>query len=184
MMNIQNLGLTESVGYKFNDSVCAELCLKLWFESDWHFYNITESKQLSRNKVLNNHFLKSVQKQPYRDVFRNFAIFTRKDLCWSPFGPATLLRRLQHRCFPVNIENFLRTAFFIEHLRRLLLSALKSNGTVMGICRPSLLNQEHKLGRFLWRRFTDLLKVEIINIKRSRFNTFLLINLQKKTCPK
>ena len=30
-------------------------------------------------------------------------------------------KRLQHRCFPVNIEQFLRTAFFIEHLWWLLL---------------------------------------------------------------
>ena len=26
-------------------------------------------------------------------------------------------KRLQHSCFPVNIAKFLRTAFFIEHLR-------------------------------------------------------------------
>ena len=26
-------------------------------------------------------------------------------------------KRLQHRCFPANIAKFLRTAFFIEHLR-------------------------------------------------------------------
>ena len=30
-------------------------------------------------------------------------------------------KRLQHRCFPVNISKFLRTAFFVEHLRWLLL---------------------------------------------------------------
>ena len=31
--------------------------------------------------------------------------------------PTTLLKkRLQHRCFPVNIAKFLRTSFFIEHL--------------------------------------------------------------------
>ena len=35
------------------------------------------------------------------DVFKNFAIFTGKRLCW----------RLQHRSFPVNIAKFLRTAF-------------------------------------------------------------------------
>ena len=29
--------------------------------------------------------------------------------------------RLQHRCFPVNIAKFLRTAFFTEHLRWLFL---------------------------------------------------------------
>ena len=40
-------------------------------------------------------------------------------------GPrlATLLKkRLQHRCFPVNIIKLLRTAFSIEHLWWLLLS--------------------------------------------------------------
>ena len=31
--------------------------------------------------------------------------------------PSTLLKkRLWHRCFPVNFENFLRTPFFTEHL--------------------------------------------------------------------
>ena len=30
-------------------------------------------------------------------------------------------KRLQHRCFPVNIAKFLRTAFFVKHLRRLFL---------------------------------------------------------------
>ena len=28
---------------KFKDNICPELCLKPWFESDWHFYNIPES---------------------------------------------------------------------------------------------------------------------------------------------
>ena len=36
--------------------------------------------------------------------------------------PATLLKkRLWHRCFPVNFVKFLRTPFFMEHLRWLLL---------------------------------------------------------------
>ena len=43
MMNIQNLGSKESIGFKFKDSICAKLCLKLWFESDWYFCNVTES---------------------------------------------------------------------------------------------------------------------------------------------
>ena len=33
-----------------------------------------------------------------------------------------IFKRLQHRCFPVNFFRILRTAFFIEHLRRLLLN--------------------------------------------------------------
>ena len=65
MMNLQDLGSKESLGVKFKCGTFAELCLKLWFESFWYFY-ITESgwfwKRLSRNKVPNNHFLKSVWK--------------------------------------------------------------------------------------------------------------------------
>ena len=33
-------------------------------------------------------------------------------------------KRLQHRCFPLNIAKFLKTAFFIEHLYWLLLFML------------------------------------------------------------
>ena len=33
-------------------------------------------------------------------------------------------KRLQHRCFPVNIAKFLRTSFFINHLRLLVLQIL------------------------------------------------------------
>ena len=65
MMNLRNLGSKESLGVEFKCAIFAELCLKLWFESDWYF-DITESgwfwKRLSRNKVPNNHFLKSVWK--------------------------------------------------------------------------------------------------------------------------
>ena len=64
MMNVQNLGSKESLQVKFNDGIWAELCLKLWFESNWYFCNIAESecfwKQPCRNKVQKNHFLKSV----------------------------------------------------------------------------------------------------------------------------
>ena len=60
---------------KYKDDISVELCLKLWFESDWYFYNINESgwfsKRLFRNKVPNNHFAKSIQKQPYADVLLN-----------------------------------------------------------------------------------------------------------------
>ena len=49
-------------------------------------------------------------------VLRNFEIFTGKHLCWSLQTCNFIKKRLQHRCFPVNISNFLRTASFIEHL--------------------------------------------------------------------
>ena len=43
MMKIQNLGSKEKLGVKFEDGKCAALCLKLWFERNWYFCNITES---------------------------------------------------------------------------------------------------------------------------------------------
>ena len=44
-------------------------------------------------------------------ILKNFTIFTEKHLCRSFF----FKKRLLHRCFPVNIAKFLRTALFIEH---------------------------------------------------------------------
>ena len=41
----------------------------------------------------------------------------KRAICW---------KHLQHRCLPVNIGNFLRTAFFIKHLCWLLLFFTKS----------------------------------------------------------
>ena len=38
-----NLRSKGSVGVKHKDDISAELCLKLSFESDWYFCNITES---------------------------------------------------------------------------------------------------------------------------------------------
>ena len=83
------------------------------------------SLNLKENQLRSSHqtcFMKRV-------VLRNFAKFTGKHLCQSPFfnkvvglGPATLLKkRLWHRCFPVNFVKFLRSPFYIEHLWWLLL---------------------------------------------------------------
>ena len=70
--------------------------------------------------------LKFEQKQPFADVkpskidvLKNFAKFTRKYLCWSLFLITVagleacnfIKKRFLHRCFPVNIAKFLRTAF-------------------------------------------------------------------------
>ena len=49
MMNIQNLNPKESIGVKFKEGICAKLCLKLWFESDWYFCNIFKSGGLKVN---------------------------------------------------------------------------------------------------------------------------------------
>ena len=63
-------------------------------------------------------------------VLKDFGKFLGKYLCQSlcfnkvvSLIPGTLLKeRLCYKCFPVNFPKFLRTSFFTEHLRWLLLS--------------------------------------------------------------
>ena len=95
-------------------------------------------------------------------------------------------KRLQHSCFPMNTERFLRTAFFIEHLWWLFLSVWWTKFSVVGICRHSLLNSKHNLGKLLLKVVVDLVRVCPLQIiGRNHSKKFLLINLQKrKTCPK
>ena len=65
-------------------------------------------------------------------VLKNFAIFTGKHSYWSFFfykiaghqACSFVKKRLQHRCFPVNIATFFRTTSFTEHLQFLLLPIL------------------------------------------------------------
>ena len=49
-------------------------------------------------------------------ILKNIAIFTGKHLCWSIINKVLfnkfIKKRLQHRCFPVNIANFLKTVYF------------------------------------------------------------------------
>ena len=71
-------------------------------------------------------FLKQ-QKQPpevfrKKGVLKNFAIFTRKHLCWSLFGVLGvnfIKKRLQHRYFPVNITKLLRKSILKNIWERL-----------------------------------------------------------------
>ena len=55
------------------------------------------------------------------DLLKNFAIFTGKRLCWGlcliKLQDQAPAKRIQHRCFPVNIARFLRTTFFTEASR-------------------------------------------------------------------
>ena len=54
---------------------------------------------------------------PYKSALKNCATFTGKHLCWCLFViKLQAWRRLQHRGFPANIAEFLRTRFE-EHLR-------------------------------------------------------------------
>ena len=80
------------------------------------------------------------QKQPFTDVLQNrhslkFRNNHTKTLVLESLfnkvaelkGCSFIKQRLQHRYFHVNIAKFLRTAFFIKHLRWLLLNKVKTN---------------------------------------------------------
>ena len=53
-------------------------------------------------------------------ALKNFVNFTRKRLCWGLFlikfrmSWNFIKNRLQHRCFPVKFEKFLKTSFFYK----------------------------------------------------------------------
>ena len=63
-----------------------------------------------------------------KTVLKNFSIFTGKRLCWSLFFNKIagyqscnyIKKRLQHKCFSVNIANFLRTSFLTNICERML----------------------------------------------------------------
>ena len=84
----------------------------------------------SKAKLLGNYRSSRLEVFCRKGVVRNFAKFTGKHPCQSLFfnkvaslGSATLLKKsLWYRCFPVNFVKFLRTPFFLEHLRWLLLN--------------------------------------------------------------
>ena len=62
-------------------------------------------------------------------VLKNFRIFTGKHMCWCLFFADLkafnfLKKRLQNRWLPVNITEFLKIEFIIEHLQWLLLYCL------------------------------------------------------------
>ena len=57
-----------------------------------------------------------------KKVFLEISQNSQQDTCGRvSFLIKKLKKRLWHRCFPVNFAKILRTTFFIEHLRRLLL---------------------------------------------------------------
>ena len=62
-------------------------------------------------------------------ALKNFAMFTGKHLCWClllmKLKSNFVKKKLQHRCFCVNIAKFLRACFFKKHLWWLLLEDLK-----------------------------------------------------------
>ena len=75
-------------------------------------------------------------------------------------------RRLQHRCFPVNIAKFLRTTFFIEHLWWLLLNFLQNllKITVKKVISQWRFSQKFLRNHFLVLAATFLLKITLLQV--------------------
>ena len=88
-------------------------------------------------------------------VLKNLRIFTGH-MCWDLFliklqawWPATLFKR-DSNCFPVNFLKFLRTPFFIEHFRRLLLEGVCEGISLVKIlqsCHFSIFGINHRCFR-------------------------------------
>ena len=74
-----------------------------------------------------------------KGVLKNFTKFTGKDLCQSLFSDkvaefraqtCNFIKRLWHRCFPVNFAKFFKNFFFIKTFWWLLLKSATQNGKV------------------------------------------------------
>ena len=82
-----------------------------------HFYDVKEIK------LLENRILRSSRPKVFckKNVLKNFSKFTGKHLHQRLFFNKVADLKLSHRYFPVNFKKFLRTSYFIKHLRWLLL---------------------------------------------------------------
>ena len=93
---------------------------------------------------------------------------------------ATLLKkRLWHRCFPMNFAKFLRTPFFTEHLRWLLL-----------FFKPSTYFIYHLLPSFsligtkdLFLKFLDFISLSVWNIRKDPDSFLLRFNFTEIDVP-
>ena len=85
-----------------------------------------------------NASLSSYRNQSVRSALRNFAKFTRKNLCY--FVATCLKKRQVHRCFPLNFLKFLRTPFLQNTSGRLFLDCLQKNALILR--ESKLLNSE------------------------------------------
>ena len=102
-MNIFSTKFSISINYLY------EMLYTIWY----HLYNLKNVKSTHGGVLL----LVKLQKLKVTFLHGCFSRFLFKLL-----RPATLLmKRLWHRCFPVNFAKFLRTALFIEYLWWLLL---------------------------------------------------------------
>ena len=121
---------TDWLGNPFLDSTWLIEPLKMTF-ARFTWSTLIKSKAFSPlTFFFKNYFLilNIIRQQPPKLFYKktvpnNFAKFTGKHMYWSLFlikvhvwRPATLLKRLWHRCFPVNSARSFKSNFFSEHL--------------------------------------------------------------------
>ena len=66
-----------------------------------------------------------------KGLVTNFAIFSGRHLCWSLFLLNFIKKRLQHWCFPVNIEQLLRTPILYNICKWLLLGSMPVSNIIL-----------------------------------------------------
>ena len=125
-------------------------------------------------------------------VLKNFAIFTGKRLRWITFNKVAgledcnfITKRLQ-QVFSSEYCEIFKNTYFEEHLRTAASVLLIIKLVVsIGHLQTFSFNKKHNMEWFLLRRFVDMIRAySLLIISRNHSNTFLLINLQKKSCPK
>ena len=130
-------------------------------------------------------FVRSNRSQTFfkMDALKNFANFTGKKLCWSPFliKLQTFKKRLQqHRCFPVKFHKFLRASFLKELLWWLLLEWVCKGTSLVKILRFCYIKgklmqiwKSSYMFVFTWKKISW--KIRIFNPRNSR-----VTNIQKQ----
>ena len=74
---------------------------------------------------------------------------------WFYSNPTSYLKkRIWHKCFPVNFTKFLRTSFFTENLRYLLLIILQSKYSLQVLVLQSTLYNLYWFITFTWKSST------------------------------
>ena len=104
-------------------------------------------------------------------VIKNFKNFTGKHRCWGLKACNSIKKRVQHRCFSLNIVKVLRTAFFIELLWWLLLHPSLS---WYFLWNKVLKNSENF---YAWKKylssFSILVKKHVYDLKQTLLQSFL-----------
>ena len=117
----------------------------------WYYKIFKKHTFIDRDPYIVRHLIDKTDKSSHPEVFckksvlKNFGKFTGKHLC----------QRFWYRCFPVSFAIFLRTPFFIKHLRWLLLNKFiischcDKSTLAFYRCRDFLSNQDltHKLSK-------------------------------------